>query len=67
MAQRIDSADKSFLFVQDCSYFRGAVGADPKASIMVKGDDGKDRFATATVTLFHLQPNGNLYRLAIVI
>jgi hypothetical protein len=67
MTKMIDSADNGFLFVQDCSYFRAAVGANSKAPMMVKGDDGEDRYATATVTLFHLQPNGKLHPLAIVI
>jgi hypothetical protein len=67
MVHLIDSADKGFLYVQDCSYFRAAVGVDPKATMMVKGEKGEDRFATAPVTLFHLQPNGKLHPLAIVI
>jgi hypothetical protein len=67
LAKLIDSADNGFLFVQDCSYFRAAVGADSKAPMMVKGDSGKNRYATATVTLFHLQPNGKLHPLAVVI
>lgn len=55
VAELIDSADEGFLFVQDCSYFRAAVGANPKASMMVKGENGENRYATATVTLFYLQ------------
>lgn len=55
VAKLIDSADKDYLFLQDCSYFRAAVGADLKATMMVKGEQGENRYATATVTLFHLQ------------
>jgi hypothetical protein len=67
MANVIDSADKGFLYVQDASYFRAAVGADPKAILSVKGKDGKERYGTAPVTLFHLQPNGKLHPLAIIV
>ncbi len=58
------SVDPKSLYVQDCSYFREAVHAEPLDTLQSK-DQG--RYACATVSLFHLSENGQLHPLAIVI
>jgi hypothetical protein len=52
------------LYVQDCSFFREAVGSS--ASATLQSSDGT-RFACAAVSLFQLNPDGKLHPLAIVI
>ncbi|KAF7853808.1 uncharacterized protein EAF02_011798 [Botrytis sinoallii] len=52
------------LYVQDCSYFRKFAGVAQKEDL--KSDDGK-RFGCASVSLFHLLPNGTLHPLAIIL
>jgi hypothetical protein len=64
----LTSAEKSSLYVQDYSYFRASVGAAPDAILTVSGEkQGEDRWTTAAVALFNLQPNGKLHPLAIVV
>lgn len=68
MANLISSAAKdASLYIQDCSYFREAVGAPADAEMKATVTDDKGRYASATVTLFHLIPAGKLHPLAIVI
>ncbi|TGO70698.1 hypothetical protein BELL_0682g00050 [Botrytis elliptica] len=52
------------LYVQDCSYFRKFAGVAQGEDL--KSDDGK-RFGCASVSLFHLLPNGSLHPLAIIL
>lgn len=52
------------LFVQDCSYFRNALGLPPQA---VLASDNNGRFACASVTLYQLGTDGKLHPLAIVL
>ncbi|TGO20855.1 hypothetical protein BPAE_0261g00120 [Botrytis paeoniae] len=52
------------LYVQDCSYFRKFAGVAQGEDL--KSDDGK-RFGCASVSLFHLLPNGTLHPLAIIL
>lgn len=65
----IDSASKtSSLFVQDCGYYRTALGMSADADF--KADDtpkDKPRYACSSVTLFHLTDSGKLHPLAVVI
>lgn len=51
-------------YVQDCSYFRDAIGAKGH-HVLESRPEG--RFLCATVSLFHLHPDGRLHPLAIVI
>ncbi|KAL4899963.1 hypothetical protein BDW74DRAFT_171206 [Aspergillus multicolor] len=69
----IDSCRES-LYMQDYSYFREAAGLDPTAIIKsefvdpAKKDISKSyRYGCASVCLFYLGDNGQLYPLAIVI
>jgi len=57
------------IYAQDCRYFREAIGADPDAEISVTDTTGEKntRWACATVSLFHLEPNGRLHPIAICI
>jgi hypothetical protein len=52
------------LYVQDCSYFRSAVGAAADADLV---SNNGVRYHPATVTLFRLTESGVLHPLAIVI
>ncbi|APA13423.1 hypothetical protein sscle_11g081930 [Sclerotinia sclerotiorum 1980 UF-70] len=52
------------LYVQDCSFFRKFAGVEEGEPLV--SDDGK-RFACASVSLFHLLPNGALHPLAIIL
>lgn len=65
----IDSASKtSSLFVQDCGYYREALGMYADADF--QADDtpkDKPRYACSSVTLFHLTDSGKLHPLAVVI
>ncbi|KAB8293443.1 hypothetical protein EYC80_007754 [Monilinia laxa] len=61
----IEKAEKDEgLYVQDCSYFRKFVGVEQGEPL--RSDDGK-RFGCASVSLFHLLPNGALHPLAIIL
>ena len=52
------------IYIQDYSYFRNAINADPDS--VLKSDKG-NRFGCAAVTLFLLFPDGRLHPLAIVL
>lgn len=60
----LTSADPKSLYIQDCSYFREAVHAEPLEPLRAKGSD---RYACAAVSLFHLSEMGQLHPIAIVI
>ena len=64
ISKLLSHADTKSLYVQDCSYFRAAIGVAPGATM--KSDDG-ERFACAAVSLFQLNEEGKLHPLAIVI
>ena len=61
MQQLLQGKDSSF-YIQDCSYFRDAIGVEGHH---VMESDG--HFLCATVSLFQLHSDGRLYPLAIVI
>ncbi|TFK62020.1 Lipoxygenase [Pluteus cervinus] len=65
-ATLLASLKPQFLFVQDCRYFREAIGADPNAELK---DDSTDniRYGCASVTLFYLTAEGVLHPLAVVL
>ena len=54
------------LYAQDCSYFRKACGYGPNDVMVDEGTMG-NRFSCATISLFHLNPDGQLHPLAICI
>ena len=57
----IKSSPANSFFIQDYSFFRSVIGASPTAELMTE-----DRYACASVVLFHLEPKGKLHPLAIV-
>lgn len=59
-------ADGKDLYVQDYRYFREAIKVAADADMSTQGESGT-RWACAAVSIFHLQPNGKLHPLAIVI
>jgi hypothetical protein len=62
------AANSKSLYVQDCSYFREAIGVRPTSDLSAGiKDSSKARYACASVTLFHLTPEGRLHPVAIVI
>ncbi|KAL2279913.1 hypothetical protein FJTKL_13063 [Diaporthe vaccinii] len=65
----LDSASKtSSLYVQDCGYYRSVLGVSADAEF--KADNtpkDKPRYASSSVTLFHLTDSGKLHPLAILI
>lgn len=65
----LDSASKtSSLYVQDCGYYRSVLGVSANAEF--KADNtpkDKPRYASSSVTLFHLTDSGKLHPLAIVV
>ncbi len=63
----IAAAGSKSLFVQDCSYFRAAVGAGDADVLISRTPGADDRYECASVTLFELNPDGKLHPLAIVI
>lgn len=65
----IGSASKtSSLFVQDCGYYRSALGLSSQTVLQADNTPkDKPRFACSSVTLFHLTDSGRLHPLAIVI
>ena len=70
MVQLMENAGKNALYIQDCSYFRKAVGIkDGAVSLMEKGGwfDAGNRYTSASVSLFQLDPKGRLHPVAIVI
>jgi len=60
----LTEAPAESMFIQDCSYFRAAVNADPDSTLC--SEDGT-RYGCASVTLFHLSPEGKLHPLAVVL
>jgi len=64
MYRLISSHDANSFYIQDCSYFRAAIGADAHADMT--SNDGTRRLCAA-VTLFHLTEQGTLHPLAIAI
>jgi hypothetical protein len=63
VAKLLEDDPQSF-YVQDNSYFRGAMRLNPKDAL--KSDDGK-RHGCASVSLYRLEPTGVLHPHAIVI
>lgn len=65
----LDSASKtSSLYVQDCGYYRSVLGVSADAEF--KADNtpkDRPRYASSSVTLFHLTDSGKLHPLAVVI
>jgi hypothetical protein len=64
----LSKTDPASLYMQDCSYFRKAVGLEDTAEELhskQKGDD--DSWACATVSLFQLHEDGKLHPVAICI
>jgi hypothetical protein len=64
--KQLSSADRTSLYVADCSWFRKAVGFVPDKDLVSKDPLG-DKHACAPVTLFELHDDGRLHPLAIVI
>lgn len=57
-------AEAGLFYIQDCSYFRDAIGVKGH-HVMESKPEG--RFLSATVSLFQLHPDGRLHPVAIVI
>lgn len=69
IVEQIKAADCT-LYVQDCSYFRAAIGVAEEEVLVSDGTTEEaegPRFACAPVSLFQLHPNGKLHPLAIVV
>ncbi|CAI6099734.1 unnamed protein product [Clonostachys chloroleuca] len=65
-ADAIPKISQDSLFVQDCRYFRTALGADPDEDLYHKEPLSDNSWACAAVTLFQLHDNGKLHPIAIV-
>ncbi|KAF6827115.1 lipoxygenase 1 [Colletotrichum plurivorum] len=65
-AKHLDQIKPEVLFVQDCRYFREAVGASPQDTMHYKDPKSDDNWACAAVSLFQLHPDGKLHPVAIV-
>ncbi|KAH6953878.1 lipoxygenase [Ilyonectria sp. MPI-CAGE-AT-0026] len=65
-AHTLPKTDPSSLFVQDCRYFREAVGAQPNEELHHKEPVSDNSWTCAAVTLFQLNPDGQLHPVAIV-
>ncbi|KAH6892615.1 lipoxygenase [Thelonectria olida] len=65
-AQTLPKIDQASLFVQDCRYFREAIGAQPNEELQHKEPSSDQSWACAAVTLFQLHPDGKLHPIAIV-
>jgi hypothetical protein len=64
----LSKAGKKSLFVQDCSYFREAIGLkDPAGEMRYKQAWSDDNWACASVSLFQLHDDGKLHPVAICI
>ena len=61
-ADFLSKATDGSLYLQDCSYFREAVNADPLEELR-----SEDRRCCAAVTLFHLPSSGQLHPIAIIV
>jgi hypothetical protein len=64
MVKLLTSADPKDLYVQDCSYFREALGLQPD-DVMMDPDPVGNRFGCAAISLFQLNSDGRLHPLAI--
>ncbi|TFK59452.1 Lipoxygenase [Pluteus cervinus] len=65
-ASFLEALDPKSLYVQDCRYFRRAAGVGSKDDLLDAGE--KDvRYGCASVSLFHLNADGVLHPLAIVL
>ncbi|KAK5989049.1 Linoleate 9S-lipoxygenase 1-like protein [Cladobotryum mycophilum] len=59
--------DPASLFVQDCRYFREAIGAQPDEELKHQEPLSELNWACAAVTLFQLHDTGRLHPIAIVV
>ena len=67
-ATALSQADPKTLLMQDCSYFRKAVGiSDPAAEMKHKQPGSDDNWACGSVSLFQLHDDGKLHPIAICI
>ncbi|KAI1862623.1 uncharacterized protein JN550_010148 [Neoarthrinium moseri] len=66
-AELIPRIDPSSLFVQDCSYFREAMGVKSSATLYDKQPASNDNWACASVTLYRLHDDGKLHPVAITV
>lgn len=64
-AAALPAVDPAELFVQDCSYFRAAVGAAADAELYDHQPTSNENWACAAVTLFRLHADGRLHPVAI--
>ncbi|TGO13832.1 hypothetical protein BTUL_0062g00060 [Botrytis tulipae] len=64
MHSLLETFNSESFYIQDCSFFREWAGASP--DVVLKSDNGK-RYGCASVTLFHLNADGDLHPLAIVL
>ena len=64
--RQLTAADRASLYVNDCSWFRKALGFVVDKDLISKDQLG-DKHACAAVTLFELHDDGRLHPLAIVI
>ncbi|TGO18605.1 hypothetical protein BPAE_0375g00030 [Botrytis paeoniae] len=64
MHSLLETFNSESFYIRDCSFFREWAGAFPDA--VLKSDNGK-RYGYASVTLFHLNADGDLHPLAIVL
>lgn len=60
----LETFNANSFYIQDCSFFREWAGATPDA--ILKSDNGK-RYGCASVTLLHLNADGDLHPLAIIL
>ena len=60
----LEKVDPKSLYVQDCSYYRDAVHAEPSETLR---SEDQNRYCCAAVSLFHLSENGQLHPIAIII
>lgn len=66
-AQLIPTLDTASLFVQDCSYYREALGVESEKTLYHKESYSDDNWACAPVTLYRLYGDGKLHPVAICI
>ncbi|KAH6655409.1 lipoxygenase [Truncatella angustata] len=66
-AEILPKIDPASLFVQDCSYYREAMGVASDETVHHKEPLSEDNWACAPVTLFQLHDNGKLHPVAICI
>lgn len=66
-AHLIPKFDSASLFVQDCIYYREALGVTSDETLYHKEEDADDNWACAPVTLYRLHDDGRLHPVAICI